>query len=428
MRVAIEQESSKLSFLLNFEEGDNEKPSERFGIGERQASIIAEGFDLSDVHPDLIALSAILIASPFVGKELKIPFPVSERFILKANSVLSKYKLVVESESGPVPPRNPPPRSRPGLAYSGGVDSTAAIAVMPGSTIPIFMNRPMRDGSLYNSEAALASCDVLSEIGYRVERVWCDLEYVRDPVGFPTDVANAVPAIILADKLGLGSISFGTVLESAYGTGHENYRDYTNGSHWTFFSSLFSGAGLTMALPIAGVSEVGTAIIAHKSPTGMAAQSCIRGTWGEPCQKCWKCFRKSLLSEALGQTKIGNKHLTGMMGSKEVRGKLSALPISHENVVAFSMGRIECANFPKLDLLSKRVADLGTLKFLTKWYSPSSSLIPESWRSECIEKIMRYMEPMSLKEERLIEGWDMREFLLSEETITSHKELVSKLS
>ena len=31
-----------------------------------------------------------------------------------------------------------------------------------------------------------------------------------------------------------------------------------------------------MALPIAGVSEVGTAIIAHKSPTGMAAQSCIR--------------------------------------------------------------------------------------------------------------------------------------------------------
>ena len=101
MRVAIEQESSKLSFLLNFEEGDNEKPSERFGIGERQASIIAEGFDLSDVHPDLIALSAILIASPFVGKELKIPFPVrrvhfesklycpSTNWLLKVNLVPS---------------------------------------------------------------------------------------------------------------------------------------------------------------------------------------------------------------------------------------------------------------------------------------------------------------------------------------------------
>ena len=74
MRIAIEQESSKLSFFLNFEDEDNESPSERFGIGQRKASIIAEGFDLSDIHPDLIALSAILIASPFVGKELKIPF------------------------------------------------------------------------------------------------------------------------------------------------------------------------------------------------------------------------------------------------------------------------------------------------------------------------------------------------------------------
>ena len=96
---------------------------------------------------------------------------------------------------------------------------------------------------MYNPDAAHQSCSKLKELGYEVQIIECDLEYVRDPVGFPTDVANAVPAIILTDHLGLGSISFGTVLESAYGTGHEHFRDYPNGSHWNFYSTLFKSAG-----------------------------------------------------------------------------------------------------------------------------------------------------------------------------------------
>ena len=87
-----------------------------------------------------------------------------------------------------------------------------------------------------------------------------------------------------------------------------------------------------MALPIAGVSEVGTAIIAHKSPTGMAAQSCIRGTWGEPCQKCWKCFRKELLSIALwGHNEVD---ILEMLHSSEVQIRLSAFPIIFSRGIA----------------------------------------------------------------------------------------------
>ena len=49
-----------------------------------------------------------------------------------------------------------------------------------------------------------------------------DLEYVRDPVGFPVDVANSVPAILMADYLKLDSIAFGTIMEASYGVGHKN--------------------------------------------------------------------------------------------------------------------------------------------------------------------------------------------------------------
>ena len=41
-----------------------------------------------------------------------------------------------------------------------------------------------------------------------------NLEFIRKPVGFPTDLANSIPAILLSEFLGFDSIGFGTVLES----------------------------------------------------------------------------------------------------------------------------------------------------------------------------------------------------------------------
>ena len=424
MKVEIIGSVEKITFNFQMEDEDLENPSEKISLGNRTCSIISKKYDLSNIHPDLLALSSILICSPFVGKELKISTKPSKKFLTEANSVLSRYKLVNDSNDDFSAERITPSQSRPGLAYSGGVDSTAAISVMPGSTVPVFMDRPVREGSLYNPDAAHESCNILSELGYPVEKIECDLEYVRNPVGFPTDLANAVPSIILADHLRLGSISFGTVLESAFGTGHENFRDYSKGSHWKFYSTLFSAAGIKMALPIAGVSEVGTSIIAHKSPVGMAAQSCIRGIWGEPCMSCWKCFRKSLLENALGQNELDQGALREMLRSSEVRSKLSSLPISHENVVSFALNRTGAMNNSEMGSLVERVCGLGSLPFLSKWYSPSLKLVPDNWSMECAMGIQKYLSPMNRREEGEIENWDMGDFLVSERTISAHRELV----
>ena len=183
-----------------------------------------------------------------------------------------------------------------------------------------------------------------------------------------------------------------------------------------------------MSLPIAGVSEVGTAIIAHKAPAGMVAQSCIRGKWQEPCMNCWKCFRKGLLGSALGHINLTTGEISDLFSSTEVRTRLSALPISHENVVAYAINRSGVTDSVELETLRKRVGGLGSLPLLGKWYSPAIELIPERWSFECSQKIQRFLGKMNSREEKIIEEWDMDNFLLSEETISAHRGILSTLS
>ena len=59
-------------------------------------------------------------------------------------------------------------------------------------------------------------------MGREVLTIKSDLEYIRNPVGFPVDVANSSPAILIAQKMGFNSIAFGTILESAYGIGSKS--------------------------------------------------------------------------------------------------------------------------------------------------------------------------------------------------------------
>ena len=423
MEVTIDQQDGVIYFKLIPEKLDLEHiQSSNIKLAEKITFIDLGGIKLEMIHPDFIGLASILMCHPFVGKELSLPVRVSEYFFTESNKVLSKYKIISEIDYELLP-YSPPKRSRPGLAFSGGADSSAALSLMPGNTVPIFMNRPMKRWSIYDSDAPLASCESISEIGYDVQIIDCDVEYLRKPVGFPSDLAHAIPSILLAENLGLDSIAFGTVLESAYGIGHENYKDYPNGAHRRFFGSLFNAAGLELFLPVSGISEVGTSIINHKSPLGEYAQSCIRGKSGFPCLKCWKCFRKGMLANALfgSEFNIG----TVIKKNKEVKTKLSAYPISHEDVLIYSIQRIQLENSEYLEKLRDRLDTDLDMNFLERWYSPSLELVPEKYRIGVKEKISEFLKPMNSSEEKVLEKWDMEEFLLRESTKIAHKKLKS---
>jgi hypothetical protein len=423
MRVEVSEKSGEMKFKFHLDRDD--------GVSSTNFRMASDSvtFQVPDnlgrmIHPDLVALTTILCCHPFVGKELHLPTPVSKEFLSEARRVITRYSLIGET-SEKISRREPPENSRPGLAFSGGVDSTAALSVMPPITVPIFMKRPKKKGSLYDYSAALESCDLLSQIGFDVQILVSDLEYVRDPVGFPTDLAHAAPAVLLSDYLGLDSISFGTVLESAYGIGHESYRNYPKMSHWRFFGTLFSAAGIPICLPVAGISEVGTSIIVERSPLGHVAQSCIRGAWKSPCWNCWKCFRKGILGSALGINEIGKINMENMLNSVEIKMKLSQIPISHENVISYALERANLSEQKELMELYEVVRNNAPLGLLERWYSPSISLISQRWKKVVRNNILRLLAPMTKEDEEVVENWSLLE---KEEEITHRKDMIEELS
>jgi len=250
------------------------------------------------------------------------------------------------------------------------------------------------------------------------------LEYIREPVGFPTDLANAIPAILLADQCGLGSISFGTVLESAYGMGHEEYVNYGSSPHWRFFNKIFSAAGIQLSLPTIGISEVGTAIICRSTPLGKLSQSCIRGSVGKPCLFCWKCFRKELLSYSLWGVEDSGL-LYKMLKSNEVQVRLSSYPIDHENIIAFSIQRIDLEKHPYLKPLADKLDLNQNLEMLNSWFSPSIDFVPDGIRNTIRENILGIISPMTEDEELAITKWDMRGHLADKRTKAAQEKLTT---
>ena len=427
MKVSCLSNPGLLRISIETEDEDILEPSTNYRLGARVIEIhLPLQLDANTIHPDHLALCIMMITHPFIGKSLIFPKPVSQRFAEFHNSRSSRFTI------GPIDvnldPWSPGKNSRPGLAFSGGVDSTAALALMPATTAPVFMDRPIRSKSLYDKDAVQHSCLEVKRLGFDMEVIQCDLEYVRDPVGFPVDVANSVPAVLMAEYLNLDCIGFGTIMESAYGSGHRRYRDYPNGNHYTYWGGMFKSAGLPFILPVAGISEVGTSMIVNKAPLGMVAQSCMRGTWKKPCLNCWKCFRKQLLDNAILENQIDDPYLDDIFNNKEACRFLGRIPIKHENILAWSTHRLN-SNHELFSLLKKRVqGDSSSLDWLGKWYSPSIDLMPEKYREGVRQKIARHLPTMDSEDEQQLTSWNMNGVIESEQVAQQSKRLTQKMS
>ena len=397
--ITCNLENQRMTFTFQFEEGEPKSTSSKM-IGTQFYVDVPKEVTIDDIHPDHIALCSFLVVRPWVARTITFPRPISKPFA----AAFEDFRLQV----GPIDSEVSPYESRQGkyigLAFSGGADSTAALSVLPRTTIPVFLNRPSVQNSLYDKEAAIESCKNLKKIGYQCLMVSCDLEMIRQPIGFPTDLANGVPAILLAQHLNLFGISYGTVFESLYGIGRMKYRDYEETSHKRMWWDLFQAAGLPLTFPVAGISEVGTELICSKAHIGILAQSCIRGTAKVPCYKCWKCFRKSTLKISLGLESENKELLEQLIDHKEVRSKLSKLPISHEDVLLYSFSRLDMSNYPKE--FKVRFAHNFDLSFLEKWYTPASKYIDERIRKEVIINIKKFLKSMDSSDERHVKNWN----------------------
>lgn len=373
---------------------------------------LPEEVDSATIHPDLLALVALLVVAPWTTRRIVLggSLKPSERF---ASAVHKAFGLRVVGWDADTMPREAPTDGKPCLAYSAGVDSTAALALMPDDTELVFLNRvaPGRGplNSNYRNDFAMHAIRTLQGRGRKVHVLDSDLEYTRRPVGFPVDWSNAAPAVLLADRLGLRSMAWGMVLESAYGIGGHGFIEWSERAVCRRWSRVFSAVSLPMSPVVAGLSEVCTTKLVMDSEYADIAQSCIRGTVGMPCRECPKCFRKGLLEAALGGG-WEDIDLARYFRSEEIRAIISDYPIKHENVFGYLLSRYSGSD-PMLVSMQRRMR-VGEIDYdlFERFYAPYLDAVPGvERRLTALALSGSGLDPMTEAEVQRLRAWRVPE-------------------
>jgi hypothetical protein len=366
-----------------------------------------DGWRLADTHPDLLGAVAVAIAGDFTGRRLELSFSISEAF---REHVCQAYPWEVGPVDAQLAPRQPAADARMGLCFSGGVDSTAALSLVPRTTAAVFLDRVDPPGSvhasIYNKDAPTRACAVLRKLGREAWAIGTDMEHVRKPVGFANDLAMSTPLMLLADWLRINATAYGLILESSYLNKAFKFREYAQTRHWTRYSAVAAAVGMPWNLVTAGLSEVVTTRLVMESPFQHLAQSCIRDVFGAPCLDCWKCFRKSLLEATLAGETLRPELLDRYFQIHEAQKKLHEIPIKHEDVIMFILQRYRGEHPEMLALKRALRTDEVDLTWIERWFTPAREVLAEKYRADTESSITRAVPPMTAQDLENVRSWD----------------------
>ena len=294
-------------------------------LGKEIYFIVPDDFKLENTHKDILKLIEILLLSPW-HKEL-----------LNYNFTRKKGKKI-------------------GLSMSTGVDSTAAMLLLPSDTICSYLYRDFESEIKHDNALRF-----IKESKQKIHLIKSNHELIRTNYGlmkgFSTDLACMAHLILLADYFDLGYIANGMVLESAYLRKGYEYRDFNNSSYWKKWSKIFKDCGLELILPTAGLSEVITNKIVMNSYYKNLAYSCLRKFNG--CNNCYKCYRKKMLN---------GKQLDM---NRETEIALKKRPPKMASSIIYAMNKY---NFKIKELNEFKEMDFS---FLEKYYDYSFKLMDE---------------------------------------------------
>lgn len=414
MKIEYSCTGGKLVIEL-YPESDEYSSKNKAKLGRKSCEIrLPLDWDLTKVHPDALALATIFLVYPFCNKKLELSIGISPFFAQKCEEIIKK-------EVGPINPllsaRETKKTDKMALAYSGGVDSTAAVSIIPKESPLFFIDRIMPEGetSMYKKEAAYRACEEMRKKGHKVYEIETDFEYIREPIGFPVDLACCIPAILMSDYEGIDSIAAGMIMESAYKIGHEKYIDYVKSWHYSVWGSLCKAAQLPLSLVTAGLSEVATTLIASRSEYMGIAESCMRGLGGNPCMKCMKCFRKGLLDEVLQIKDLSEENIARFFLNPGAYKTILYTPMKHQNVMAYIMKHYSGTNKTVEVFKEKMGTNRFELDYLEKWYAPAIEVIAPRYQDYVSTKMREYVPSMSINEMMQMASWDLEEFWASED-------------
>ena len=280
---------------------------------------LPSGFKSHHLHNDLVALSSLLIIYPFIGTKIEFLFPISDYFY--KNCLNSGKRVSYRKSKHSEMQIRTRTLNTESLAYSGGIDSTAASISLPENTWHIFLDRinPITKGYFtYHKDQIYYSMDYLLSNNKRIIAIKSDMEYMREPVGFIFDLACGVPNIILSQYLNFKNINYGYVIHHFDQLISENLEYYCLGqwklflkptihtkkiSVFSFWDKLFKAVDLKLKFPLEKMTEFDTFRIVNSSNYKGHFNSCMRGFVKNPCKKCKKCCKLMLINFALTKDK-----------------------------------------------------------------------------------------------------------------------------
>ena len=321
-----------------------------------------EDYDLNAQHFDLLKIAEFCLLSPFL------------------NGILDDWE----------PSRKH--GSFPSLSFSGGIDSTAAFALMPKDTILIHHRRDFSSLLIHDGADRLFS-HIEKEFGRKVYSISSNHEKLRvlfdRPTGFSTDLAAAVHIILLADYFDLKGVALGMPLDNTYLWHGHKFRNFEETHWWKMWSPLMSSIGLDLILPVAGISEASTVEIVKQMRLGSIVSSCLRKAH-PGCGKCWKCFHKNGM---LGHPyNIKSKEIQTFLNRRPVRTATHALWWVNE--------QDHWSEVP--DLIHLKELDFS---WWTQYYSPAFNLLPDWIKDGIQEAIESSLNPMT--DESTFMSWNL---------------------
>lgn len=406
------ESSRRLRLELAPEPGDPVDSPSASLAKDRASFTLPEAFDLDGTHPDVLALAVLLSCRPWIGSRLVLDRPVSAAF---AEVVQERFAIALGPVDEGLAPRERPRGPRPGVAFSGGVDSVAAVGLLPGEPVLYFLDRaiPLDRRDAIDKQAARVSCEDMREQGFTVREIVTDVEYLRRPTGapvnLPTDLSFALPAVLCADLDGLDALTTGILASSVYGLGSGAFGELAPDHALPQWQAVTAAAGLGVQPVVAGLTEVATALVAERLwGEQVLSQSCNLGKPGLPCGACRNCFRKSLITAAHDGAWPDNGAARRLVCNFQTLGDLSAVPVSNECSIAFAMSRYE-GDDRRLAALRDRYCDPGDdMEWMTCHYGPSLELLDERYREPVRRRLADFVAPMNEAQLASCRSWDRR--------------------
>lgn len=410
MHLRIDHAPERLSLTLT--PGPGEPGTRRGGLARHTASVdvrVAPG----SIHPDLLVLAAVLCARPWIRRSVPVTTSVAaSQALARALRVGPGVRLGTVDEQVRARPR--PEAGAPGLCFSGGTDSVAALALLPEHTRSYHLLRVAPPGerrpTMLDTRAARESCALVQRLGRPCEVVASDVEYLPEILGFPHDFTTAVPLLLHADRDRLDAIAWGAPLEATYRLQRGAFRDLTESPFVREWGGVFAAVGLPVCIPVAGVSELVTSTVVDTHVLGAAAQSCVRGRrLGAPCGRCPKCARKTLLAGAVTGRWPTAAQLERQWRGAETRAYLLADPIKVEPVIAHTVHRYlaDGGDSELLRLVADKVGP-DPLPWLARSYEPALAQLPADYRAQIADRVHRVAPPMGAEEEGAVRAYDVQ--------------------